>query len=73
MPTPQSAKVRRREAALDRGDARVYKVLEDNARVDRTIVDIGNLKAFDRDQLSKLLARGEGRFELPFVSRPGLL
>jgi hypothetical protein len=32
--------------------------------------NIRNLEAFDKDQLSKLLARQEGRFELPFkVSR----
>ena len=30
------------------------------------VVDIPNLKAFDRDRLSQLLARQECRFELPF-------
>ena len=42
----------------------------DNDRVDRALAHIKNLKAFDGDELSKLLARGEGRYKLPFkVSR----
>ena len=41
----------------------------DNDRVDRA-AHITNLKAFDGDELSNLLARGEGQFKLPFkVSR----
>jgi hypothetical protein len=33
-----------------------------NARVDGKMADIGNLRAFDRGRLSKLLTKGEGRF-----------
>jgi len=59
MPTPPPSKSKREEI-LDKG----------NARADRTMTDIGNLRAFDRGQLSKLLGRKEGRSELPFkVSR----
>jgi hypothetical protein len=36
----------------------------------KVVGDVESLEAFGRDQLSKLLARQEGRFELPFkVSR----
>ena len=33
---------------------------------ERALAHITNLMAFDGDELSKLFARGEGRFKLPF-------
>ena len=32
----------------------------------KVVGDVRSLEAFGRDQLSKLLARQEGRFEFPF-------
>jgi hypothetical protein len=62
-PTPPSTESKKKwEEMSDKVDRIIAEGIldQDNDRVGRAMANIGNLDAFDRDELSKLLARGEG-------------